>query len=81
MRCFPICSSLRPTQPALGDFDDSPLKGAQLVFETNPYIPGELRLGYKLLKDAGYLPPEMELRKQICTLEEGRGIKGRRDPR
>lgn len=54
-----------------GIFDDSPLKGTRLVFDENPYVPEELRLAYKLLKDAGYLPPEMELRKEIWTL---RGI-------
>jgi hypothetical protein len=53
-----------------GVFDHSPLKGKPLVFEANPYVPAELRLAYKLLKDAGFLPPEMELRKEIWTLKE-----------
>ena len=53
-----------------GRLDDSPLKGRKLVFETNPYVPEELRLAHKILKDAGFLPPEMELRKEIWTLRE-----------
>jgi hypothetical protein len=53
-----------------GRFDDSPLKGTKLVFKMNPYVPEELRLAYKLLKDAGFLPREMELRKEIWTLKE-----------
>lgn len=53
-----------------GRFNDSPLKGTKLVFKTNPYVPEELRLAYKLLKDAGFLPREMELRKEIWTLKE-----------
>jgi hypothetical protein len=33
-------------------------------------VPEDLRLAYKLLKDAGFLPPEMELRKEIVSLKE-----------
>jgi hypothetical protein len=55
---------------AEGAFDDSSMKGQPLVFETNPYVPGELRVAYKLLKDAGFLPEEMELRKEIWTLRD-----------
>ena len=39
-----------------GRFNDSPLKGTKLVFKVNPYVPEELRLAYKLLKDAGLSP-------------------------
>ena len=53
-----------------GVFADSPLKGRPLVWESNPYVPDELRLAYKLLKDAGFLPEEMELRKEIWTLRD-----------
>ncbi len=53
-----------------GRFGDSPLRGTKLVFKMNPYVPEELRLAYKLLKDAGFLPREMELRKEIWTLKE-----------
>ena len=53
-----------------GAFEDSPMKGKPLVFETNPYVPGELRVAYKILKDAGFLPEEMGLRKEIWTLRE-----------
>ena len=55
---------------AEGAFDDSSMKGQPLVFETNPYVPAELRVTYKLLKDAGFLPEEMELRKEILTLRD-----------
>ncbi len=55
---------------AEGAFDDSPMKGQPLVFGTNPYVPGELRVAYKLLKDTGFLPEEMELRKEIWTLRD-----------
>jgi hypothetical protein len=53
-----------------GEFDDLPLAGKPLRLESNAFVPEDLRLAYKLLKDAGYLPPEMELRKEILSLKE-----------
>lgn len=53
-----------------GEFDDLPLAGKPLPMESNGFVPEDLRLAYKLLKDAGYLPPEMELRKEIVSLRE-----------
>ena len=53
-----------------GEFDDLPLAGKPLPLESNGFVPEDLRLAYKLLKDAGYLPPEMELRKEIVSLRE-----------
>lgn len=53
-----------------GEFDDLPLAGKPLPLESNGFVPEDLRLAYKLLKDAGYLPKEMELRKEIVSLRE-----------
>lgn len=33
-------------------------------------VPEELRLGFKLLKNAGMIPEEMQLRKDMVTLED-----------
>ena len=33
-------------------------------------VPAELRMAYRILKNAGFLPPEVELRKEIATLRE-----------
>lgn len=33
-------------------------------------VPQELRLGHKILKNAGFLPPEVELKKQITQTEQ-----------
>ena len=52
-----------------GELDNLPSAGKPLVFDTNPFVPEDLRLAYKVLKDAGYLPPEMELRREIVTLK------------
>jgi hypothetical protein len=33
-------------------------------------VPDELRMAYKMLKNAGFVPPEVELRKEIVSLRE-----------
>ena len=53
-----------------GEFDDLPRAGEPLPPDSSRFVPEELRLAYKLLKDSGFLPPEMELRKEILTLKE-----------
>ncbi len=53
-----------------GDFDDLPGKGKPIKLEDDRNIPEELRLTYKILKNADCLPPELELRKEIRTMED-----------
>lgn len=54
-----------------GDFDDLPGKGKPLLLEDDdPMIPEELRMAYRMLKNAGMLPPEIELRKEILRLQD-----------
>ncbi|MBB6673366.1 DnaJ family domain-containing protein [Cohnella nanjingensis] len=53
-----------------GAFEQLPGKGKPLPPDELDAVPEELRLGYKLLKNAGALPPEMELRKEMVTLED-----------
>ncbi len=53
-----------------GDFDNLPGKGKPIQFEDDRNIPEELRLTYKILKNADCLPPELELRKEIRTMED-----------
>ena len=53
-----------------GDFDDLQGKGQPLNLEDDSHIPPELRMAYKILKNADCLPPELELRKEIVTLQE-----------
>lgn len=33
-------------------------------------VPDELRMAYKILKNAGFVPPEVELRKEIVSMRE-----------
>lgn len=53
-----------------GAFDDLPGKGKPLPPDELASVPDELRLGFKMLKNAGALPPELELRKEMVTLED-----------
>ena len=53
-----------------GDFDDLPGKGKPLPIEDNSMVPDDLRLAYKILKNADCLPPELELRKEILQMED-----------
>lgn len=52
-----------------GEFDDLPGKGKPLVLEDDGAIPDALRVAYRVLKNAGCLPPEQELRKEIRQVE------------
>ncbi|MDY6830637.1 MAG: DnaJ family domain-containing protein [Thermodesulfobacteriota bacterium] len=53
-----------------GAFDNLPGAGKPLVLEDDRHIPEDLRLAYKILKNAGCLPPEIELRKEIRQTED-----------
>lgn len=53
-----------------GEFDNLPGRGEPLAFEDDRHIPDDLRLAYKILKNANCLPPELELKKEILQMEE-----------
>ncbi|MDL2269744.1 DUF1992 domain-containing protein [Desulfosarcina sp. OttesenSCG-928-G17] len=53
-----------------GAFDDLPGAGKPLNVEDDANIPEDLRLAYKILKNADCLPPELTLRKEIRTTED-----------
>ena len=53
-----------------GEFDNLPGRGKPLNLEDDRHIPEDLRLAYKVLKNAGCLPPELELKKEISKAEE-----------
>lgn len=53
-----------------GAFDRLPGAGKPLELEDDSHVPEDLRMGYKLLRNAGYLPPELEERKEITSLVE-----------
>lgn len=53
-----------------GEFENLPGKGKPLNLEDDSNVPEELRIAYKILKNAGYLPPEIELKKEIRQMED-----------
>ncbi len=52
-----------------GEFDNLPGQGKPLEFE-EMNCPEELSMAHKILKNAGFLPPEVELRKKISQVED-----------
>jgi hypothetical protein len=56
------------TAMAEGKFDDLPGRGEPLRLDDLAGVPGDLRMGYKLLRNAGCLPPELEARKEVARL-------------
>ena len=53
-----------------GEFDNLSGKGKPLDLDAYFDTPEELRLGYSVLKAAGFLPEEVELQTEINLLEE-----------
>lgn len=53
-----------------GEFENLPGAGQPLEFAQDQAVPEDLRLAYKILKNAGCLPPEIELKKEIRQTED-----------
>lgn len=53
-----------------GELDNLPGSGQPLQLDDDSMVPEALRPGYRLLKNAGFLPEEMRLRQEIATVEE-----------
>ena len=53
-----------------GEFDNLPGSGKPLADENDILVPADLRLAFKILKNADCLPPEIELKKEIHQVEE-----------
>lgn len=45
-------------------------KNMPLPKDDDMQVPDDLKMAYKILKNAGYLPPEIEAKKEIQNLEE-----------
>ncbi|WP_078549923.1 DnaJ family domain-containing protein [Litchfieldia alkalitelluris] len=53
-----------------GEFNDLPGLGEKLKLEDLSAIPQELRMAYKMMKNAGIINEETELRKELLTIED-----------
>ena len=54
---------------ARGEFDDLPGAGRPLDLDDDPLVPEDLRVAYRILKNAGYVPPEVQALNQLAELE------------
>jgi hypothetical protein len=53
-----------------GAFENLPGKGRPFEFEDDSFVPEELRLTWKILKNSDCVPPEIELRKEVFSLRQ-----------
>ena len=53
-----------------GEFDDLPGAGAPLDLDDDALVPEDLRAAYRLLRNAGFVPPELEGSREIRALEQ-----------
>ena len=53
-----------------GEFDNLEGKGQPLNLDDDSHIPPELRMAYKILKNADCLPPELVLRQEVIQLQD-----------
>ena len=54
---------------ARGELDNLPGAGRPLALDDDTLVPEDLRLAYRILKNAGFVPPEVEARREIADLE------------
>ncbi len=54
---------------ARGELDDLPGTGKPLALDDDALVPAELRMAYRVLKNAGCLPPEVALRREMGSVE------------
>ena len=52
-----------------GDFDRLPGAGRPIDLDDDPLVAPELRLAYRILKNAGYVPDEVRLLSEISSVE------------
>lgn len=53
-----------------GELSHLPGEGKPLELDDDSHVPSELRAGYRLLKNSGFLPPELEIRRQAIEIND-----------
>ncbi len=53
-----------------GDLNSDKWKNKPLPLDDDRFVPDDLKMAYKVLKNSGYLPPEIEEKKEVQRLEE-----------
>jgi hypothetical protein len=54
---------------ARGELDDLPGAGKPLELDDDAHVPEDLRVAYRILKNAGFVPPELESLRELGQLE------------
>lgn len=62
-----------------GELDGLPGAGRPLVFDDEPFLSPEQRMANRILKNAGFVPQEVLLRREIATLREALANAGEGD--
>lgn len=52
-----------------GELDNLPGRGQPLSLDDDALVPEELRTAYRLLKNAGFLPPQVTMYREITNVE------------
>ena len=53
-----------------GELDNLPGQGKPLDLDDDSHLPPDMRMAYRILKNAGYLAPEVEQRKEIASIRD-----------
>ena len=53
-----------------GEFDGLPGAGAPLQLDDDSMVPEDLRVAFRILKNSGFLPPEIEAHREIREIEQ-----------
>lgn len=51
-----------------GEFENLEGRGKPIIFEDETWIPEDLRMAYRFLKNSGCIPPELEMRKEVINM-------------
>lgn len=54
---------------ARGELDNLPGQGRPLQLDDDALVPEDLRMAYRMLKNAGFIPPEVQALNEIAELE------------
>ena len=66
---------------ARGEFDDLPGAGAPQELDDDLLVPEEVRVANRILKNAGFVPPTVELLRSLRHLQEELSVTGDRSTR
>jgi hypothetical protein len=59
---------------ARGELENLPGEGRPLELDDDALVPQDLRLAYRILKNAGFVPPEVQTLNEIAELERLAGL-------